>query len=89
LQPPGIIRTLEVHDPAENAGINQGGELALEAGRAHVEVFGEITEIPPSIGMKHRGCQERLACPRKEGIKYTFRTLLSGIRVIFRATPAR
>jgi hypothetical protein len=54
---------------AENAGINQGGKFSLEAGRAHVEVLGEITEIPPPLGVEHRGTQERLAYPGKEGIK--------------------
>jgi len=28
---------------AENAGVNQGGEFSLEAGRANVEALGEIT----------------------------------------------
>jgi hypothetical protein len=54
---------------AENAGVNQSGEFSLEAGRANIEVLGEITEIPPPIGVEHGSRQERLPYPRKESIK--------------------
>jgi hypothetical protein len=63
------IDPVPVAAAAENAGVNQRGEFALEAGRANVEVLGEIAEIPPPIRVEHGGRQERLAYPRKEGIK--------------------
>jgi hypothetical protein len=59
---------------AENAGVNQGGKFSLEAGWAHVEVLGEVTEIPPPIRVEHRGRQERLTYPGKEGIKGSWLT---------------
>jgi hypothetical protein len=63
------INPVPVATAAEDAGVNQGGEFALEAGRAHVEVLGEIAEIPPPIRVEHRGRQEHLAYPGKEGIQ--------------------
>jgi len=63
------LDSVPVAAAAEDAGVNQGGEFSLEAGRANVEVLGEITEIPPPIRVEHRGRQERLAYPGKEGIK--------------------
>jgi hypothetical protein len=63
------IDPVPVATAAENAGVNQGGEFSLEAGRANIEVLGEITEIPPLIGVEHGSRQERLPYPRKESIK--------------------
>jgi hypothetical protein len=63
------IDSVPITAPAKNAGVNQGSEFSLEAGGAHVEVFGEITEIPPPIRVEHRGRQEHLAYPGKGSIK--------------------
>jgi hypothetical protein len=70
---------LEIHPvailtSAQNAGVNKGGELALEARRANSQVLGEVTEVPPPLGMEQGRSQERLAYPRKEGIEGSFFT---------------
>jgi hypothetical protein len=53
----------------QDAGVNKGGELALETRRANAYVLGEITEVPPPLGLQQSRSQESLAYPRKEGIE--------------------
>jgi hypothetical protein len=54
---------------AEDTGVNKCNEFSLKTRRANAKVFGEITEIPPALGMK-QGCgQEGLSNLWEKGVK--------------------
>jgi hypothetical protein len=53
----------------EDTGVNKCDEFSLKTRRASAKVFGEITDIPPALGMK-QGCgQESLSNLWEKGIK--------------------
>lgn len=54
---------------AEDAGGDERGKLALQAGWPDVEVAGQVGHEPPPVRVEERGRQDLLADPGKQGVE--------------------